>query len=294
MAGPSVAFEFPLSALPQPAAPPAAPAPVLVQAPAPVATPAQPVTPAAAPINPNPPVQPNMAEARLMPAPGVPAELVGRTLREVFQIYGVMRQQYLQPAAPAPVAPAPAPLPLQQPAQAGRSSFWSDPEAAIERIVDRRVAQAESRVAAPTQIQAARNQIAAKYGTVFSQLEPYMTARLQGATPELLSDPATWENMFSLVYGQAVLSGQIRPGAPVAAAPVVPQAPAPVMASPVSTGFPSGFASAQWVPPQQFFTEVPGGGASGAISLTADQKDAARKMNMTDETYIAWMGGASR
>lgn len=290
-------FSFPVSDLP-PAPPPPQPAP----ASAPAAAPAQPA-PAAAPVNPNPPPAPNIGQARINAGPGIPAELVGRTINEALQLYGVVKQEALrahqQPAAPAP-ASAPTPAATQapgQPAVPAAGSFWSNPEAAIERIVQKQVNAAVGQVQAPAAIQAARDQAAAALGPDFVALEPYVKQQLAGASPELLANPQTWGNMFHLVFGQAVRAGW-RPTAP-AAAPAAPQPAAPPQPTPQfqpAFSMPAGGmnpgAGQPWVHPSSFFSETPGGGGPASIQpLSAAQKDAAQRMGMTEEAYRAWNGG---
>lgn len=218
------------------------------------------------------------AQGRMFGA-GVPAELQGRTLQQGLQQYGVLQQQAIQGIVrPQQVqqqqaqAQAQPQTPAQQVGAQGQAkSFWADPEAAMERIIDQRMAPI-TRTNELQSVQSARDTVAAQY-PVFSQYEPQVIQRLQGMSPEILGNPQAWALALQQVVGEAQLSGRF------------PQQ--------------QGQQQAQQNGPTlgQFFTESPSAGFSssgqngdGTFGLNTAQQEAARRMGFSNADYARGAG----
>lgn len=238
--------------------------PVVGGVPAPVA----PVAPVTAP-----------ASAVIQAGPGVPPELVGKTLDDAFKIYGGLRQSYLQtvtgprtgqPAsAPAPAAPA-APQ-----APATDADFWKNPKAAIAGLIQDALQQSQ----VPQMIQQAEAQVASLPHYAQFQTEIHQT--LRGLPPQVVADPSTWTQAYDMVLGNAVRSGRLS-SAQAAAPATVQQAPAVQ---------PQRALGAQPLPA---FSEAPtGSSVAGGVQLSVAEVQAAGRMGMSVEQYAAWKGGVS-
>lgn len=244
------------------------------------------------------------AQGRLS-GPGVPPELQGRTLAEGLNSYGMMRQVAMQMAAgQRPQVPGQMP-PQQQPysqqvqqpqaqtpaqqvgAAAQPKSFWADPEGAIQRIVDDRLAP----VTQQTQLQAvqgARDTVAAQFPQ-FAQYEGLVIQKMQGLDPRILANPKAWEIAFQQVVGEVALNGGRFPAGG--------QQP---VAQPANNGWQPYTQGQQGAPggPRlgDFFTEAPGAGfagngaADGTFGLNPAQQEVARRMNLTNEQYARGAG----
>jgi hypothetical protein len=235
--------------------------------------------------------------------PGLPPHLQGATADQVRQAYGMVSQgqpqqqpqyrQLPQPQGQQPPQqqpPQPPPSQGQVPAQAQPRSFWADPEGAIERIVEQRMAPITQ--ATLTQaIQGARDTVAGQYPE-FAQYEQDVIQRMQGLAPELLSNPQAWRLAFEQAVGERYLAqqrGQFRQQPQQQNGSLPPQ----------NGGQPG------WSPyPQQrgpalgdFFTESPSQGyQSGGdqyqppVQLTPQQREAARRFGLTEQAYASGMG----
>lgn len=321
----------PAPAAPAPAAP-AAPAPQGPPINQPFSPPAAPAAPAAphptapfgqpgyaapgAPAAPAPAGQPSGVDANqvIQAGPGVPPELVGRTVGQAFQIYSALATEWIrrtpqgggtQAPPPAPGQPAPAQPnqpgaqpPAGQPAQGG--DFWRDPQGNIARIVREQVQQQLAPVTQATQEQEvirARDIAVAGIPDVH-QLWPTIVATLQGVDPAGLTDPRIWERAADMARGQLMKTGQYRP----VAAPAPNGAPPAPNNQPYTQAggrpnIPGGMPGAAVLPQVAFFTEspsTPGAGGPYNPGLTAEEANVAQKFGMSPQDYAAWKGGVSR
>lgn len=296
----------------QPFAPPAAPA--APAAPHPTAPFGQPGYAApGAPAAPAPAGQPSGVDPNqvIQAGPGVPAELVGRTVGQAFQIYSALATEWIRRTpqgggtqAPPPAPGAPAPAQPNQPApgapRPAAGDFWRDPEANIQRIVEATVARAVAPANAAAQEQEvvrARDIAIAGIPDV-QQLWPTMVAALQGVDPSGLTDPRVWERAADMARGQLMKQGQYRPVAPAApnGAPPAPNNQ-PFTAAGGRPSIPGNQPGAAILPQTAFFTEspsTPGAGGPYNPGLSADEANVAQKFGMSPQEYAAWKGGVSR
>jgi len=249
--------------------------------------------PAAAPPVAPPPVTAAPAGAPVLNDPSLPPELQGKTVSQVLEYYNKLRDYYLQtsqvPAAPAaaqppaavpaaPVAaPAPAPAPAQMPSA---SDFWADPVAALDKVVQARLAPV-TQTALQQQVVAARNAVLQAPG--YAELESQVLKKLEGIPAEQLSNPTLWQQAYYLAYGEAAVQGW----KPSGAAPTAPAA-APA-AQPTINANPRPFA------PTHFFTEPARPNAGPTAALTPEQQAMATKLGISHEDYMKWLpqaGGA--
>jgi hypothetical protein len=241
----------------------------------------------------------------IMDGESVPPELRGRTWGQVKQIYGALANDFMmrdnrqrQPQQPQqPQAYVQGEPNGGQPQQRGgrpqqgqaATGFWADPEGTIERIVDSRVAPITQRTTAMA-IQEARN-IAAAGIPDFQMLEGEIMGIVAGADPAALADPRLWQSTADLARGRLMGRGQYDPrqmqqqnGQHQQQNGQVQRGPGQFVPAPVS-------------PVGQFFSEAPTppqnwqGSTSTMNSITPEEQSYARKMQMTDEDYIAWRGG---
>lgn len=241
----------------------------------------------------------------VLDGPNVPPELRGRTWGQVRQVYGALAQEFIgqrpgavpaprpnMPGAPAPQAPqAPQRTAAPQPPQEGDRirTFWEDPLAAIERVVDQRLAPVTQRTAAMA-VQDAKN-MAVSAIPDFAVLEAEMIPTLRAAPPELLADPNFWISTADLTRGRLMGAGRYDPRAAAPRQPQAPQAPQYPQPGPGVS-----------VPAHSFFTEAPtppspngfNGGNPNQWELTPEQKMYAQKMHMTEQEYRDWSGGVQR
>ena len=245
---------------------------------------------------------------------GGPPELRGRTWGQVKQIYGALANDFLlrQNGQRPPQGQQPAPQGRQQqqppvyvqgqpnggqPPQDRATSFWENPEATIERIVDSRLAPVTQRTTAMA-IQEAR-QVARAGIPDFDYLEAEMIGIMAGADPNALADPRLWQSTAELARGRLMGRNQYDPR--MAQRQQQPNGQQP-MQDPRQTRGPGSFVPAPVAPVGQFFTEAPtppqGGqqygydyGQGGQPQITQEEQSYARKMNMTDQEYVAWRGG---
>lgn len=235
--------------------------------------------------------------------PGLPPQLQGATYAQVQQALGLQgRSQQMQ--APQGFQPQQV---LQQPqqqqqqqaptqqgqvgAQAQARSFWSDPEGAIERIVESRLAPMtqQSQIQA---VQSARDTVAAQYPE-FQQYEADVIQRMQGLDPTLLGNPQAWRIAFEQAVGERYLQQQRGGGFRQLGNGQSQQA--------------NGQAGVQgWQPYQapnaprlgDFFTESPSAGFSGMDGsfgqqqpqLSAAQAEVARRFGISGQQYLQGMG----
>lgn len=247
-------------------------------APAAPATPA----PAPAPATQPAPMSADMLTQVIRPGPGVPPELVGRTLGQAFTIYNGLAQQYVRNmqggTAPAPQQAATPPQQPTQPTQQPTRSFWANPQESIAQIVKQEVAAATQQIALPQQIQAARASVAAL--PAYAQHAAAIDAKIAALPPEMQAKPEAWQTALKLAVGEAALSGT--------------PAAAPQPQQPQQFGFPQ-LNSPGFVAPQFGFTEVPGQNVAPQLQpLSAEEQHVMRNFNMTEEQYRAWKGGVAR
>lgn len=218
--------------------------------------------------------------AIIQPGPGVPVQLVGRTVGEALQAYETMRQQQIQQQPRQPQQAAPTAPPQAQQPSAG-SNFWLDPEGSISRIVEQRVGQ----IMAPQQMAALEQQLSTALPH-FQQLRPRIMATMQNLDPTARTNPEAWTLAHKLAYADAVMAGERFNGAqPQAQAPAAVQSfQAP---SPLAQG-PQNMQTQQ--PWQPAFVEAPTAGAdpSGSMHgvLTPEKAAAARKLGISDQEYL--------
>jgi hypothetical protein len=235
--------------------------------------------------------------AIIQPGAGVPPELVGQTVGYALQRYAQMRQQYMaqqqQPQAQQqPQQPA-----QQQPAQQQRqtSSFWSDPEGTIERIVQSRIGQA----VAPFQMQNIEQQMAQQL-PAYGQLRSRIAGYIQGLPPEAQTRPEAWQLAHKLAYADAIQAGEqvalqvprnvpqqvqqhgqtVPQQMPVHVQPQAPQQPQTQYAPP---NFVNGNGAQEW---QAAFTEQPSQQFQPQnVQLTPQQMAVAERMGITYQDY---------
>ncbi len=241
---------------------------------------------------------------------GLPQELQGKTMAEAVGMYGVMRQYAVQNQAQQQP-----PQRQQQPAlqqQQGRPNFFADPEGAIERAIERKLAPVLEQTT-QTQITEARNAVAQLHPQQFAQYEGEVLQRLHGLPAETLANPAAWRMALQQVVGEKAMQGQLQQPVPQPQPQqqwqqTVPPQMQPRMANPLSQ-YPQQQQAPQpqqqqqqnWVPATpQFFTEspsavmYPGGdpamGGPNGMQLTAQQQEVARRFGYSNEQYIQGMG----
>lgn len=256
--------------------------------------------------------------------PGVPPELVGRTLSQAFGIYSALATEYVnrnpapvraasaqqtqqtqQDQAPAAAAPRPTPVPGQLSDEARR--FYADPASYLEerdrKLVETIKAEFQntpaSQAAQQQTIRAAAEQAAAGVPD-FQALMPLMGPIVEGVDASRLADPRMWVEIADLARGRAIRSGQYNNLVGQVPQPQPQAQPQPQTpnngAWQAAGGNPQGAVPAQMQPvlPQfAFFTEAPtasGNTATGqpAGALTAEQKRLASQFGMSEETYAAW------
>lgn len=243
--------------------------------------------------------------------PGIPPELVGRTLGQAFGIYSALatdyvtrnpvrggqpqqQQQQQQPGQQTQQQQQPP----RQPGQIsdGSKQFFADPDAYMSARDEKLIAKFReelnnnpaTQAAQRTQFQTAAEQ-AARQVPDFFNLRPYMEPILASANPATLTDPQTWIGIADLARGRAMRAGQYQPPQPQTQQPTQqPQQQGWGQPGPMSV-------PAAAVPAWSFFTEGPtasGNTATGApAQLTAAQQEAAQKFGMSPEQYAAWNGG---
>lgn len=236
--------------------------------------------------------------------PGLPAHLQGATYAQVQQSLGVPQQQQQQQGGypqqrqlSVPQQQQQGGYPQQQQqtptqqgqvqAQAQPKSFWADPEGAIERIVEQRMAPITQATQASA-IQAAHDTVLQQYPE-FAQYEQDVINKMQGLEPQLLANPTAWRLAFEQAVGERYLAQQRGGFRQQGNGNGYQQVPQP------QTG---------WAPYQQqaprlgdFFTESPSqgfqpgvGDAQQVPQLTPQQMEAARRFGFTPQQYAAGMG----
>lgn len=296
-------------AINQPFAPPAAPAaPAAPHPTAPFGQPgyAAPGAPAApAPAGPASGVDPNQV---IQAGPGVPAELIGRTVGQAFQIYSALATEWIRrtpqgggtqapPAAPGQPAPA-TPQAPGAPVAPQAADFWRDPVGNITRIVSEQVNRAvapANAAAQETEVIRARDIAAAGIPDI-QQLWPGIVQTLSAADPGALTDPKIWERAADMVRGSMMRAGTYRNSGPAPAAPAAPNN-GPFTAAGGRPSIPGGMPGAVVLPQVAFFTEgpsTPGAGGPYNPGLSAEEAMVAQKFGMSPQDYAAWKGGVSR
>jgi hypothetical protein len=256
--------------------------------------------------------QPNQSQSvpvnvndMVLQGPGVPAELQGRRMSEVVNIYNGLRQTHLQQMVQQPQQQQPQfqqPVPQQQqqvqqqPTQQ-RGWNWQRPDESVGAIVEDRLNHmVESRLMpllapiaadrAMAAVQNARAQAAHAIGVQnFAMIEPEVMQALQGAHPSALTDPRTWQTAAAVVIGNRTMRGQ-----------PVQQPQQQQQAGP-------GAYPVQMVQPGQnpmpnlntFFSEQPhqGGPGGQGIQLSQMQRAAAGAMGISEADYAAWAVGTN-
>lgn len=242
--------------------------------------------------------------------PGLPPTLQGATFQQVQAALGLQQQapqgqqqfqqrgfqqmpqpqfQQQQPQQQAPQTPT---QQGQVAAQAPPKSFWADPEGAIERIVEQRMAPM-NQAAQITAVQAARDAVAGQYPE-FAQYENDVIARMQGLDPQLLGNPQAWRIAFEQAVGERYLQ-QMRGGGNFRQ----PNGQQQVQ-QPAAQGWQPYQAQSPVQQPRygDFFTESPSAGYQGvdgqfgaqAAQLTPQQLEAARRFGMSPQQYLQGMG----
>lgn len=235
-----------------------------------------------------------------MYGPGVPRELQGRTLQEGLQLYGVMQQQVTnglvrpqqqqQQAAQQQFQQPNQQTPAQQVGAQGQArSFWADPEGAIERIVEQRLAPV-TQMTQLQQVQAARDAVAQQV-PIFTQYEPLVIAKMQGMSPEILANPQAWRIALEQVVGEQALNGGRFPQQ----GQQVQQGYVPQGQQPQGGWQPYGQAPAPRL--GDFFTEQPSAGftgngnpSDGTFGLNGAQQEAARRFGLSNQEYARGLG----
>lgn len=218
---------------------------------------------------------------RIPAGPGVPAELVGRTMGEVMQMYGSLRgavaQQAPQPQAQAPQNQQQPGRPQGQPNAQG-ANFWANPQEMIRQAVQ----QTAQEMQAPQLIERAASGVMNLPRD--SELDNAILGHLQGLDNVTLSNPRTWEIAYNSALGERVRSGRAAPQAQAQQQPQAQQAAQP--------GFNQLNSGQQYAPASgQFFTESPTGVSNpSAPQLNQQQQRVARMFNMTDQQYVAFGG----
>lgn len=239
----------------------------------------------------------------ILDGPSVPTELRGRSWGQVKQIYGALANDFLlrqnggqqqqQQRQPAPQQRQGQPPVYTQGEGRGNQppSFWENPEEAIARIVDSRVAPITQRTTAMA-IQEAK-QVAAAGIPDFQYLEAEVLQIMAGADPSAMTDPRLWQSSADLARGRLMSRGEYDPR-------MAQQRPQQGQPNPAQVRGPGGYVPAPVAPMGQFFTEAPtppqynqfGGYGSGMNnSISQEEHNYAVKMNMTDAEYVAWRGG---
>lgn len=223
----------------------------------------------------------------------IPPELQGRTVREIIAMNTGLRQIHLNGLANQPQQVVQQPnVTQQQPNQQGTQQVWDwrNPEASIGKVVDTRIQQLESKleqILAPMaqdnavgRIQSTRDMIAREFGPVFSQIEPLVLQKLQGADPRTLTNPEAWRIAADSVIGQASRRGLLQPSQQQQQTGGYPQQQVGMQQNPVPNL-------------NSFYSEVPNQGGPGTqgVALTQQERFAASAMQMSEADYAAWKGG---
>ena len=231
--------------------------------------------------------------------PGLPSHLQGATYQQVQQALNIPQQQQQQrpqqqqQQVPQQQYPQQQQQQQQTPTQQGQvqaqaqpKSFWADPEGAIERIVEQRMAPITQATQASA-IQAAHDTVLQQYPE-FAQYEQDVINKMQGLEPQLLANPTAWRLAFEQAVGERYLAQQ-RGG---------------FRQQNGNGGYPPAQPQAGWTPYQQqaprlgdFFTESPSQGFQPGVGdaqqmpqLTPQQMEAARRFGFTPQQYAAGMG----
>jgi len=233
--------------------------------------------------------------------PQYPQELQGRTLGEISQIYSGLRNvstELLQRAEQQRALQQQAPTVQQQAPQNGQQQQaaewdWRNPRAAIRDEVKQAVAATLQETVVPmlapmaaqngiSAINSARAAAAAEFGPIWPQIEATVMQQLQGADPQALMNPQTWQVAGNAVYGamsrRGLLhqngngNGQQRPGAYPVQQVQPGQNPLPGL--------------------NTFYSEAPTQGAPVQnVQLSPMQEWARQAMGMSVADYVAWSGG---
>ncbi len=246
----------------------------------------------------------------VLDGPTVPPELRGRTWGQIRGAYSTMAQEFFSQPGRIP-APRPNQIaapqqqqqqqqvrPQQTQGQDREPSFWENPEAAINRAVERQLQPVVQQATAEGIRSAYENARAniQDFGVLEQDLMTVMKGAPDAAT---LADPGFWRSTADLVRGRMMAEGRYNPQQ-VQQQQVQQQG-----------GYPqqNQFQQQQSQPQQQrgpgvfqpagaFFTEnptpTPGMSFNGqqmVRELTPEQKSIAQKMGMTEQEYRDWSVG---
>jgi len=267
---------------------PPAPTPPPVGYPSAFATPPNPAPPAGPP----PVNRAMLAGNEILDGAGVPPELRGRRVSEVFTVYGKLADAYVdsqrrntQPPPPPPVAP-----------QNNESIYENDEDERLAKIVQRVVSEQVAPFRESTYVAARETaqERARKQVPDFNALEADIIETVRGASAEAMADVNFWINAADLARGRRYRVAELNPAPQPAAEqpnfmsnvspftqPTPPAPPAPVAPQPyVTSPRPN---------PAQFFSESSSApnlpGAGNAQSLTPMELQIARMAGMTPEQY---------
>lgn len=240
--------------------------------------------------------------------PGIPQELQGRTLGEVFRFYGVMREDFLaradrekqgfqqpqQQGQPQQQTPG---SPQYRPPQQQYAPQQQQPQQISEDVIRRVAVEAVAPYLQPMQ-QATAAQVESQVRARFpdwNNFDQAIRQQLQGASSEQLLQPGLWEAAYYLAKGRAASNPQQFQGQPQYQQQGVPvqnyQQPPQQYYQQPQQGY---------QPPQQQgfgFVESPTPSAptpgtnGGANSVGPHDEVMARRWNLPVEEFRAWKGG---
>jgi hypothetical protein len=252
--------------------------------------------------------QPNVVipDNMVLDGDNIPPELRGKTFGQLKTIYGELATSYLQQPGRTP-APRPNNITQQQPqvqqqpqtqGQNQEPTFWQDPDGAINRAVQRNLA--------PIQQQTLQQQIRETGTAIKSQIADYnvIEAELLSTLsniqdPNMLADPEIWRNTARLVRGRMLEEGRYNPQQQQQPASGYSNQPNNTVPSQQQVQRGPGV----FQPANAFFTEQPtapmgnnfvGGQGGFQYELTVEQKEIARKMQMSEQEYKDWSVGFQR
>lgn len=211
----------------------------------------------------------------------------------------------------------------QQPAGSAQgvsaAQFLSNPTQVLDQMLDAKLQQYMGPLQQQSFQQGVRDAYAQASTAIpdFRALEPLIIAKVAGLPPEARTNLAVWQNAANMARGEAVANGTYqvamnslqtaqRQGGVQAEVPQwngqnrvgaqVNGMPQPMLA------FGNGGGAAGWQPAHNYpfmpvFSESPTGPGyheMGSGMLTPAQRDAARKFSMSDEQYMAWLGGIQK
>lgn len=287
---PEASSQFSQQAAWQMAAPQAPAAPQQPQVQQPQAPQPQVQQPAA----PQAPQQPQTLDpnVRIQAGQGFPPELVGRTLGEAMNIYGVMRQQFIstqQPGAQPQTQPG---QPQQQPVQprpgmppANALPTLDNISQVVRAEVKQALGAAVNELQFPSAVARAAEPIDSMPFGKSPEVHNLMRQSMQGLAPEAFTNPNIWVSAYRMAVGQLAESGRLGQLQAQVQQPQQPSVPGgPTM---------SQLNGQQWQPAGSFFTESPNGGQQfqNTQQISADERVVAARFKMTDQQYMDWKSG---